>query len=53
MLTRAKMPKLASYSRENATESKFRLDMTLELKSQGKGQDRYGLEIFREDVKLF
>ena len=29
------------------------LDMTSELRSQVKGQSRYGLKIFREDVKLF
>ena len=29
------------------------LDMTLDIRSQVKGHSRYGLEIFREDVKLF
>ena len=29
------------------------LDMTLEIKSQVKGHSRYGLDIFREGVKLF
>ena len=29
------------------------LNMTLEIRSQFKGHSRYGLEIFREGVKLF
>ena len=29
------------------------LDMTLEVRSQVKGHNRYGLKIFREGVKLF
>ena len=48
----AKIPKFGSFRRWNGTERKFRLAWPWKSKKV-KGDNRYGLEIFREGVKLF
>ena len=49
----AKIPKIYSFRRFKRYETQISLDVTLEIRSQAKGHRRYGLGIFREDVKLF